>query len=333
MKKVTSIPAILYFIFFIAIDLDSYAAALPEAGFVPGSVKAIRRQFSSYPFSNHFAAKPLSQKSFHPQAENRNTVSLDFSGTLAGNWQEIIGNVCFWHTYPGSQETQLILIIGLPAVPTGNGNYKTTGWDKKVFWIDVGDGVPMHLPMQFTTSLDENGNPVTDSKSYTANNLFYRLPGKDYSKFEFGGQMANMWISTDLDNTPLYCSIDLYDENGEYTETVEPKAGDQIQSWTSSIAVDEPGAFYMTTMEDTYRTITRSMRIFYDHLTPNVDFDNAKTKDLIDFSEVELIYILSAMNVDDMGIPTYGLSTPVNSNTKWKNIINTFIPLWNLLDF
>ena len=297
--------------------------------------KIIRPQFPVHPYSFGTHLKKTHLNGTTPQVKSQNEIKLNFSGTLAGTWQEVVGNVCFWHTYPESHETQLINVIGLPTISDGNGGYKTTNWDKKVFWFDPGDGVPMHLSAAFTVTTDENGNPVTDSRAFFANNVFYRLKGKDYSKYEFGGQYANFWIFTDNNNIPDSWSVDLYDDNGEYTETIEPKAGDQIQTWTAAIAPEEPGAFYMTTMEDSFRTLTSSMKVFYDHLTPNVDFPNTITKTLIDFPEVELIYILSAKNIDDQGIPTYGLSKPVNSNNKWDNTIDssTSIHSWNLFDF
>ena len=297
-----------------------------------GVGKTVRPLFPLHPYQPDRQSKKYHQSKIDIKSQNQNDIKLNFSGTLAGTWQEVVGNVCFFHTYPESHETQLINIIGLPTISDGNGGYTTTNWDKKVFWFDPGDGVPMHLSASFTVTTDENGNPITDSRSFFANNVYYRLQGKDYSQSEFGGQYANIWIDTDMDNNPQYWSIDLYDDKGEYTETVEPKAGDQIQTWTASIDTEEPGAFYMTTMEDSYRTITSSMRVFYDHLTPNVDFPNTKTKNMIDFPEVELIYILSAKNVDDQGIPTYGLSKPVNSSNKWKNAVDSSIRSWHLFD-
>ena len=330
MRKIWYYLPILSFIFVTIMPCDLYSAPPVKTAIVNGSIdaKVAQPKFPLHPVAPGMATKKLSSKPVHENAQNLNAIKLDFSATLAGTWQEVIGNVCFWHTYPGTDTTQLILMIGLPVSSTGNGGYQSTGWDKKVFWLDAGDGVPMHLPMQYYADPDD-----IDVKTYLAYNLYYRQKGKDYSKYKNGGQYAAMGMTTDLDNNPQSCVMFLFDENGQLSETMEPKTGDQIQSWTYSMDPEEPDIFYVTTMEDSYRTITDSMNIFYDHLTPNVDFPNAMTQNLINFSEVELIYMLEANKADDQGKSTYAYSKPVGSNTKWKNVVDSLIRSWHLFDF
>ena len=333
MRKSWFCLTILSFISVAIITNDLYAGKISSNGMMYNVIKVAQPKFPLRPFDPSMSAKKLFSKQVHENAQNQNAEKLDFSATLAGTWKEVIGNVCFWHTYPGTDTTQLILMIGLPVSSTGNGGYQSTGWDKKVFWLDAGDGVPMHLPMQYYANPDEKGNPATDCINYLGYNIFYRQQGKDYTKYENGGQYAAIWVTTDFDNTPLTCSIYLFDENNEVTDNVAPETGDQIQAWTYSIAPDEPDVFYVTTMEDSYRTITDDFTIFYDHLTPNVDFPNAITKNLVDFSEKELIYILEANKEDEKGVSTYAYSKPVGSNTKWKNAVDSLIRSWHLFDF
>lgn len=240
-----------------------------------------------------------------------------FEHTLDGDWDEVIAHVGF--TFHGEdQQDYFISIIGLGTYPEGNGLYSTDEWDRKAFWIDAGDGVPMHLAAEFVGEFYTDETDTETVFIYQNLNVLYRQQGKDYSNTDLNGEWIYMEIITDPSNNYIDHEIVFFDENDEEIGTSKLQVGDQIQTWTASFDFNEPDIYWLQTMEVDFRPITQEPSIFYKHLTPNVDFPNAYTEGRIDFSDIDLQLSLLGVKGDvNTGETTYFYSDAKNIGFKW----------------
>lgn len=262
---------------------------------------------ASPPFKtlNHDKAKRI----LHPKAEAEPTYS--FTHTLEGEWEDVVGYVGFQYTDKNTQKDYIACLIGLYVKPLGNNEYQSEPWDKKIFWIDVGDGAPMHVCAVFAPNYEEDG--VEYDNVYWAPNFMYLPPGEtDTNKM----RSCDMWMYLDEDDEVEEVWIDIYDENWEITKTKELGIGDQIQAFTPLIDPSEPASFLGITMEDRFRTVKTPPVFLYEHMTPNVDFENEMSKGF-DFDDADLLYILYAENYDEEDVSQFTYSTPKKVGIKW----------------
>lgn len=285
------------------------------------------RPYHTPPDVKNFAQGELSEKA---EATRQSTnPGLTFQHTIPGEWDLVVGEIgFFWNFETDNVGQAFVSIIGIEAFPDGNEQYTTIPWERKAFWIDVGDGVPMHLAAEYYGYIapeTEGGDPTLVYANYST---YYRQQGVDYSNTELGGEEITLWLYTDLDNNVLDYEIDRYDENGDPLEPTRFNLGDQIQTWTTLFDLDDPDTIWLTTMEDHFRTITHEPQFKFDHLTPNKDFVNQPTLGNIDFSNIDLQLALFGIKVDPKtGNETYRFSTPKDVGVKWDNVLSS-ISTW-----
>lgn len=236
----------------------------------------------------------------------------EFSGTLTGSWEETYGFICFPFQDRDTHEELYAFIIGLRAESMGNNQYKST-WDKKVFWIDVGDRAPMHVCGIYTHTYELNG--VVYGALYWSPNFMYLPPDADPNTAV--PMDASIWLMLTPQNNVDQIGIEIYDEEGNPTSAKELAIGDRLMSYVPAIKRDEPDYFYGYTMENAYHTVKKTPVYFYSHLTPNVDFENEMTKDSINFTNVDLSYLLCGLSHDAEGVYEVEYTSPVPSTIKW----------------
>jgi len=273
------------------------------------SHKIRHRKSSSRPLQA--PASGTTKHSLAPNAEAEPTYS--FTHTLEGEWENVVGYVGFQYTDKNMQKDYIACLIGLYVEPIGNNEYQSEPWDKKIFWIDVGDGAPMHVCAVYAPNYEENG--VEYDNVYWAPNFLYLPPGEtDTQKM----RSCDIWMYLDEDDEVEEVWIDIYDENWEITETKELGIGDQIQAFTPLIDPSEPASFLGITMEDRFRTVKTPPVFLYEHMTPNVDFENEMSKGF-DFDDADLLYILYAENYNEEDVSQFIYSSPKNVGLKWGN--------------
>lgn len=261
--------------------------------------------------------------------------TYDFTNTLKGEWDDVVGYVGFNFKNNNNNKEYIVCLIGLPVESLGNNEYQSTGWDKKIFWLDVGDGAPMHVCAIYAPNYVEDG--VAYDNVYWAPNFMYLPPGETDNK-----KMRNcdLWMFLNDDDVVEEVWLDLYDENWEITDTKQLKIGDQVQAFTPLIDMSEPGSFFAMSLEDRFQTVKNEPLFLYEHMTPNIDFPNEMSKGF-DFENVDLLYILYAENFKEDDVYQFSYSTPKVVNLKWgdkpskvenwfqygmSSVINFFLP-------
>lgn len=231
---------------------------------------------------------------------------------MTRSWEEITGFICFPFQDQETKEELYAFLIGLRAESMGNNQYKST-WDKKVLWIDVGDRTPMHVCGIYTYTYEKEG--IVYGTLYWSPNFMYLPPDADP---ETAVPMdASIWVILTPQNEVDQIGIEIYDEEGNPISTKELAIGDRLMSYVPAVKVDEPDYFYGYTMENDYQTVKKAPVYFYSHLTPNVDFENEMTQDLIDFNTVDLYYILCGISYNTEGVYEVEYTPPVLSTVKW----------------
>jgi hypothetical protein len=254
-----------------------------------------------------------------PQASSETTYT--FTGTLAGSWDSVVGYICFPFKDKIKQDDLYACIIGLRAESIGNDRYQSVGWNKKVFWLDVGDRAPMHVCGIYYPNCVVDG--VAYDNVYWAPNFMYLPPEANLETGE--AQDIDIWMSLNDRDEVEKVWVNLYGEDADGRETVTKKQlaiGDRLLSFTPVINLENPNYFYGYTMEETYQTVKKIPVFSYTHLTPNVDFVNPMTKDYIDFEKIDLLYVLfGEAHYENSGVYdieySYPLSSLAGNGLKW----------------
>ncbi|MBZ0256349.1 hypothetical protein K8I31_09815 [bacterium] len=172
---------------------------------------------------------------------------------MPGNWDFVTGYFGFWHTFEEGQKL-FVVMIGTQTNYSAPNNYESA-WDKKVFWLDIGSGQPMHVSAEYWTD-------QTDEESGELQLIYYcpsftlREPGVEYNNSDFGAQAIDLWLFVDPETYEVEnYEIDLLNDDGEVVETRQLQSGDEILSWTQCYDVDDPEIIYLATMEEDHHPI------------------------------------------------------------------------------
>ncbi len=244
-----------------------------------------------------------------PFAESETT--YDFTNTLEGDWDVVIGYVAIKADGGDLEGDFYVCLVGLDTIPLGNNEYQSTGWDKKVLWMEIGNGVP-----QFIGGIHV---PAYEDEGVIYDNVYY-APNIDY--FESDADVlynCDMWLYLDEWNEVAECWIIMYDENGELLDVKELEEGDYVTTYALAINMDEPDLYYAATIEEDFQVVMEPPSFFYAHMTPNVDFSNPLTLGKVDFDDCDLYYILEGQKDDENGVTTFVYSTPKKIGIKWGN--------------
>lgn len=262
---------------------------------------------------------------FSKQVGTENT----YQNSLDGNWDYVTGFMGFFYTFEDLGEA-FISIIGLETTSEGNGVYQTVPWERKAFWLQVDDGPPLHIGAEFVEAYED---PDYDNQTvyyFTSKNILFQQNGYDYSGTEWNGEWTSLKFITDTDYNVLDYNVQILDENDEVVDERSFEIGDAIQSWTVVFDLNDASSFWVTTMEENFRTITREPQFSFTHLTPNKDFTNDLTRDLIDFSNIDLKLVLLGELDDANGNATFQYSAPMGLGLKWDNAPASEVADWML---
>lgn len=266
---------------------------------------------ASHTSSLHPSTKRDSRRQVSPNAEAEPT--YDFTHTLKGEWEDVVGYIGFQYRDYSDNKDYIACLIGLPVESLGNDQYKSEGWDKKIFWLDAGDGAPMHVCAIYAPNYVEDG--VEYDNVFWAPNFEYLAPGvQDQSQARY----CELWMYLDEEDEVEEVWVDVYDANYELLDSKELGIGDQLKAFTPIIDPSEPGAFYSISPDNRFQTIKKEPLFLYEHMTPNVDFVFETYKGF-DFDNIDLLYILYAENWDEEDVCEFTYSTPKDVGLKWGN--------------
>ncbi|MBZ0256625.1 hypothetical protein K8I31_11215 [bacterium] len=250
-----------------------------------------------------------------------------YEHSIDGAWDYAVGEVGFFYNFPKTGKA-FISIIGLKTEPNGDGVYATEPWDRKAFFFDVGDGVPMHLSAEYYDEYVDEDDPNLTVKVFYCSNLLYRQKGKDYSDSEYDGEWIDFELLTDSDNNVLDYNILTLDANDETGEVRKFEIGDEVESWTSVFMLDDPDTIWLTSMEEDFRIIQSAPEFMYTHLTPNVDFPNAVTEGKINFPSIDLNLILLGVNEAENAETPFQFSAPKRMKLQWDGTVSSGVLDW-----
>lgn len=257
-------------------------------------------------------------QNFESLAQSEET--YDFTNKLEGNWPDVVGYVCIKINDVTTEGDFYATLIGLKTVSLGNNEYQSTGWDKKVLWMDAGDGVPQFICGVYVPNYEEDG--------IVYNNVYYAPNVEYYDTATDTAYDCDMWLYLDDKDEVEDCWLLLLDENGEAIDAKQLEVGDFITSYSLAINMDEPEYFYSATIEDAFQLVQKDPTFFYAHMTPNVDFANPLTLGKINFDELDLYYILEGSRTNEDGTSEFVYSTPKKVNLKWGNAKPTKVENW-----
>ncbi len=249
---------------------------------------------------------------------SNSTQSVTLLGEFRGAWDFVTGWLSFPYLDDDGEEVQ-VLLRGFFTEESEANHYSLGQWDGKLFWIDLGDGVPRLLPAQPWESnyVPEPGElPAVSGRLYHVGYLLFRQAGVSYPADQWADEAATaeLWFVMDEnDEQVLEFSIDLFNDNGDYLESRYLAAGDSLQIFTTAYDMADP---YVVILIDymEMKTLNSLPTITQAHWMPNIDFTDsdlaAKAAVGFDASAIELELMFEGEWYDDLGFTTYGYSNP-----------------------
>ncbi len=250
-------------------------------------------------------------------ASDAGASGVTLSGELRGDWDYVTGWLSFPYEVDGVHLE--VLLRGFDTTETRYGVHSLGQWNGKLFWIDLGDGLPRLLPAQvwdanYVPAVDEL--PAQAGRLYFAGYVLFRQAGKEYAaeEWESGAAWADLWFVMDAnDEQVLEISIDPYDDAGNYLESHHLAAGDQLQIFTNAYDLTDPDYVTLIDYMDP-KLLTAEPTISLAYWQPNIDFTDpdlaAKAMPGFDTSGVDLELLLEGVWEDENGDTYYGYSNP-----------------------
>jgi len=200
-------------------------------------------------------------------------------------------DVSAWMGFEFTDDTgkYFIATYGQKTKYIGNRTYSTPKWDKKHFWIHIGEKtVPFPIQPRFVGKDIDSIN-----EWYTVDYVGYRRKGIDYSKYwENMSQSALIFLIDPKTKKILKYHLEYYDENDMYVGDFDIEIGDKLESYFLGFKKGQEDTQYFFALEG-ITTVTKQVTFTYEELYPNKDFNSTYGKDL-NFTKKEFKYIFEA---------------------------------------
>lgn len=269
-----------------------------------------------------------------------------FLGQIDGDWDDVDGYFTFPYQVTGLGEMN-VLLRGFPAQSMADGVYSVSGWDGRVYWLDVGDGKPrllqaLELASDYVPAVDDyffGSQDVRDTcvmgAGCTLNlvpYLRYREFGVDYAGtdrgfFEEGEYFdeVQMAFVTDGNGDAIDAAVLFDDAVG--TDPIQPfSVNDDIQLTILAYKLDEPEFIYALGYMDGFATLTKGASIVRAAFVPGVDFVDPDLPADLDVGNRPIRLILDASREDGAGYGIGGARTgqfayggPFDLGFLWRN--------------
>lgn len=268
---------------------------------------------------------------------------LTLLGELAGDWDDVDGNVVF--TYDASATAPAVgviqvLVRGFSAVrEPGTPRYRVH-WDRAAYWLDF-DGAGPSIPhllgaVERTNSYvpASNGDPYpefaadpavqascTTQEPCTVNIspfVLLREPGVDYSAYPDDAASADLLFVANAQGQAIAGVVDIYDENEEYVETKPLTEGDQLQLSTLGFKLSEPDFLYTVTYTD-FVTLDDQLQIQLENHIPGAEFPDPDLPPNFNAGLLRMKLLLDAFR-NTGGSPTYTLAGPFDLGFNWAAV-------------
>lgn len=244
-------------------------------------------------------------------------------GSLAGEWDAVAGVVSFpWQTAEGLD--LYLVALSLPTQSTGNEQYSASGWQRELFFMDFGDGVPRLLSSYL---LDPDFTPQAgdvleqSGQLWTSQYVLYQeaeeLAGDAdfYAGYADGAAVADLRFVANEAGEVLQVAVDIYDDAGTYQYSVAPRIGDRLNPSFIGYDLQQPDILYALYYFDEPRAITEAISLERSYYVPNASSDSSLPEGF-NSTDLELAFILEgAKTVDDES--SFAYSAPQGLGYTW----------------
>ncbi len=245
------------------------------------------------------------------------------AGELAGSWDEVAGVVTFpWQAGEGLE--LYLVALSLPAQSTGAAQYSAPGWQRELFFLDFGDGVPRLLSSYL---LDADFTPQAGDVIDQAGQLWYsqfalyqeaeELAGDAdfYAGYAEGAAIADIRFVANDAGEVQQIAIDIYDDAGNYQYSVAPQAGDRLNPSFVGYELEQPDLLYALFYFDQPRAIIEEISLERSYYVPSALNDSALPEGF-DSAGLEVAVLLEGVKTVD-GESSFAYSVPQSLGYTW----------------
>ncbi len=267
----------------------------------------------AYKQSNRTAGAPISK------AQGGDTLT----GELSGEWDEVAAVITFpWHSEEGLDLN--LVALSLPTQPLGGARYSATGWQRELFFLDFGDGVPRLLSSYL---LDAQFSPQAGDVIDQAGQLWYSqyalyqeaeelaADPDFYAGYADGAAVADIRFVTSDTGEVLQVAIDIYDDAGNYQYSVEPQVGDRLNPSFIGYDLQQPDILYALFYFDQPTQLSQAISLQRAYYVPNASSD-ATLPEGFDAATLELALLFEGVKSVD-GEYSFAYSTPEGLGYTW----------------
>jgi hypothetical protein len=251
-----------------------------------------------------------------------------FYGEIAGNWDDVDGYFSLPYNVEKLGEVN-ILLRGFPARPVGGVRYAVEGWDRSVYWLDVGDGTPrllqaLELANDYVPEADDyffDSEVVVDTCSAGARCTLNLVPYLRYQEFgadytdrgaeENGVVFDEIQLAfvTDGEGDAIDAAV-LFDPE-DVPDAIQPfELGDKILLATLAYKIDEPEYIYALGYMEAFAPLTLDASIGRANYIPGTDFIDPELPPDLDAGNRPVRLILDASSGHGDGYGTGGERPP-----------------------
>ena len=206
--------------------------------------------------------------------------------TMCASFPEEMPDVSAWIGFPYSDDDAdyFIATYGQEAVHLGGGEYATAIWDRRHFFIQIGDSVvPFVIQPRFVME-----DAITGNAFYAIDYLGYRLPGVDYTDYPLGFSVSSLIAEVDTEGFVADLYIEYYDENDQFVDNYDIESGDELGSFLLGFNAADPGFVTLFFIEE-LAFVTEEPEFFFEEWYPGITFPCTLCDDL-DLSQVQFHY-------------------------------------------
>ena len=250
--------------------------------------------------------------------------SSTFFGTIEGEWEYVDGYFTLPYQVDGLGTLE-ILLRGFPTTTTANSVYAVSGWDRSVYWLDAGDGMPrllqaLELVRDYVPEPDDyffDSKDVVDickpGAGCTLNlvpYLRYREYGADYTDrgYRENGEVFDeiqMAFVTDGLGDAIDAAVLFEEDIG--TDPIQPFfEGDEIFMAIIAYKMDEPEYVYALGYMESFATLNLKAGISRANLIAGEDFTDPDLPPDLNAGDRPVRLVLDASIDADEGYGTGG---------------------------
>lgn len=244
-------------------------------------------------------------------------------GELSGAWDAVSAVVTFpWQSEEGLDLN--LVALSLPAQALGNAQYSATGWQRELFFLDLGDGVP-RLLSSYLIDADfspQSGDVIDQSGQLWISQYALYQEAEElaadadyYAGYAEEAAVADVRFVANDAGEVLQVAIDIYDDAGNYQYSVEPQINDRLNPSFLGYDVQQPDILYALFYFEQPTPLSQPISLQRTYYVPNANSDSTLPVGF-DASELELAVLFEGVK-SLQGESSFAYSTPQGLGYTW----------------